>query len=179
MVGKRYLVDLTVDGYPVIPTVDRPADLHRLPEVAQYVVKPVAGADSIGLRVVARDELDRVGFDQLLAQPRIDFRYEVSFYFVDHELQYALHAPDPEQRWLLRRYDPTPADRDFAQRFVDWNGLAHGIQRVDACRTVDGELLLVKLEDLNPYLSLDLVDDDTRAAFVANLGASIRGLLSR
>ncbi|MGW4460912.1 hypothetical protein [Micromonospora sp. NPDC004704] len=179
MIGKQYLVDLTLAGYPVIPTVDRYADLHRLPDVAEYVVKPAAGADSIGLRTVSREQLDRVEFDGLLAQPKIDFRYEVSFYFVDHELQYALHAPDPDQRWLLRRYDPTPADRDFAHRFVDWNGLSHGIQRVDACRTADGELLLVELEDLNPYLSLDLVDEDTRTAFVASMRASIRDLLSR
>jgi hypothetical protein len=178
MIGKQYLVDLATAGYPVIPTVDRHADLDRLPDVAEYVVKPSAGADSIGLRVVTRDQLDEVGFDQMLAQPRIDFQYEVSFYFIDHALQYALYAPDRDQRWLLRRFDPSPADREFAHRFVDWNGMAYGIQRVDACRTADGRLLLVELEDLNPYLSLDLLDPATRTTFVANLGASIRHLLA-
>jgi hypothetical protein len=178
MVGKQYLVDLTVEGYPVIPTVDRRADLDRLPGVAEYIVKPRSGADSIGLRVVPGQRLDQVVFDHVLVQPRVDFQYEVSFYFVDHTLQYALYAPDPGQRWVLRRYDPSPADREFAQRFVDWNDLEYGIQRVDACRTADGRLLLVELEDLNPYLSLDLLDEPTRTAFVLNLATSIRQLLA-
>src|SRR3954469_9553878 len=55
--GQQYLLDLTEAGYPVIPTVDRPEDLGRLPETDLYVVKPKAGADSIGLRFLPRKEL--------------------------------------------------------------------------------------------------------------------------
>ncbi|MFJ8964031.1 hypothetical protein ACIRG5_32040 [Lentzea sp. NPDC102401] len=177
MAGKQYLVDLTGQGYPVIPTVGHPDELNRLPQAGTYVVKPKAGADSHGLEFVDRDEVgSRTG--DLLIQPKIDFRYEVSFYFVDHDFQYALHAPDPAQRWELTRYAPTPEDLEFAQRFIDWNGLGHGVQRVDACRTQDGDLLLVELEDLNPYLSLDRTSDETRAAFTAAFTASIRRSLT-
>jgi hypothetical protein len=42
-----------------------------------------------------------------------------------------LHEP-------LERYAAAPADWAFAQRFVDWNDIEHGIQQVDACRTRDG-----------------------------------------
>ena len=178
MVGKRYLVELSVAGEPVIPTVDRRADLERLPRAAEYVVKPELGADSIGLEVLSADRLAETDLDGLLVQPRIDFRHEVSFYFVDRAFQYALHAPDPDRRWALEPYDPTAADLVFAQRFVDWNTIDHGIQRVDACRTAEGELLLVELEDLNPYLSLDRVDAGTRDAFVAAMTASLRALLA-
>lgn len=153
MAGKQYLIDLTGQGYPVIPTIDSPDHLDRLPQTAEYVVKPKAGADSHGLGFVTRDEL--AGKRDLLIQPKIDFRYEVSFYFVNHDFQYALNAPDPAKRWELTRYDATEQDLEFAQKFIDWNDLGHGIQRVDACRTQDGDLLLVELEDLNPYLSLD------------------------
>ena len=177
MAGKQYLLDLTAAGYPVIPTVDRLQDLARLPEADLYVVKPKAGADSIGLRVVPEDQLGGLVDGEVLVQPRIDFRYEVSFYYVDDAFQYALHAPDPDQRWLLQPYRPTDADLEFARRFVAWNTLAHGIQRVDACRTQDGELLLVELEDLNPYLSLDLLDGPTRDAFVAAMTASLHRFL--
>nr|BFE78451.1 hypothetical protein GCM10020093_010520 [Planobispora longispora] len=52
MAGKRYLLDLSAAGYPVIPTVGRREDLGRLPETDEYVVKPMLGADSIGLTVV-------------------------------------------------------------------------------------------------------------------------------
>lgn len=39
--------------------------------------------------------------------------------------------------------------------FRIWDDLNWGIQRVDACRSEQGELLLVELEDLNPYLSFE------------------------
>ncbi|MET9541219.1 hypothetical protein ABZY16_27580 [Streptomyces sp. NPDC006553] len=178
MAGKQYLLDLTADGYPVIPTVDRPEDLHRLPAAAEYAVKPKAGADSIGLRFLPYEELAGLAYDGLLVQPRIDFRYEVSFYFVDDLFQYALHAPDPARRWVLEPYEPTGDDLAFARRFVDWNTLDHGIQRVDACRAPGGELLLVELEDLNPYLSLDRVPEETRDRFVTAFTDSLHRFLA-
>ncbi|MEU5192239.1 hypothetical protein AB0G83_34640 [Streptomyces klenkii] len=180
MAGKQYLLDLTAAGFPVIPTVDRAEDAGRLPAADEYVVKPKLGADSIGLRFVPREELADLSYGpsgSVLVQPRIRFRYEVSFYFVDDAFQYALHAPDPDRRWELVPYEPTAEDLAFAQRFVDWNGIEHGIQRVDACRTPEGELLLVELEDLNPYLSLDLVDPRTRDAFVDAFKAALHRLL--
>lgn len=177
MAGKQYLLDLYAAGYPVIPTVDT-LDAARALDVPAYVAKPKFGADSVGLQFLAQAELADLTFDNLLVQPRIDFEYEVSFYFVDHTFEYALYAPDPGKRWELERYAPSPDDRAFAQRFIDWNGIGHGIQRVDACRTRAGELLLVEVEDLNPYLSLDLVDEDTRDTFVADLAASIESLAS-
>ncbi|PWK84273.1 hypothetical protein C8D88_109358 [Lentzea atacamensis] len=184
MAGKQYLVDLTDEGYPVIPTIDTLQHLDRLPQTAEYVVKPKAGADSHGLEFVSRDALPArladIAIDNadVLIQPKIDFRYEVSFYFVDHDFQYALHAPDPAHRWELTWYTPTTADLEFAQTFIDWNSLDHGIQRVDACRTQSGDLLLVELEDLNPYLSLDRTPERTREEFVTAMTASIERSLA-
>ncbi|MGW6059023.1 hypothetical protein [Streptomyces sp. NPDC055189] len=177
MAGKQYLLDLTAAGYPVIPTIDRPEDLHLLPEAGQYAVKPKAGADSIGLTFVSGGQLGDLTYGDVLVQPRVDFRYEVSFYYVDDTFQYALNAPDPERRWVLEPYEHTDADLAFARRFIDWNTIDHGIQRVDACRTRDGELLLVELEDLNPYLSLDLVPEQTRDAFIMSMTASLHRFL--
>ncbi|MFI9467882.1 hypothetical protein ACIHBQ_10490 [Streptomyces sp. NPDC052492] len=177
MAGKQYLLDLTEAGFPVIPTVGRPEDLHRLPRAERYVVKPRLGADSHGLRVVPAGEVAAPADGDVLVQPYIDFVYEVSFYFVDHSFQYALRAPDPARRWRLEPYRPTADDLDFARRFIEWNTLDHGIQRVDACRAPGGELLLVELEDLNPYLSLDALDDARRDAFVAAMSASLRDFL--
>ncbi|MFE6228790.1 hypothetical protein [Streptomyces sp. NPDC057854] len=178
MAGKQYLLDLTAAGFPVIPTVDRAEDLDRLPDAALYAVKPKAGADSIGLRFLPYEELTGLALDGgLLVQPRIDFVYEVSFVFVDDLFQYAVHAPDPERRWVLEPYEPTPDDLAFARRFIDWNTLRHGVQRVDACRTRDGGLLLVELEDLNPYLSLDRVGEPVRARFADALTRSLHAFL--
>ncbi|MET8164359.1 hypothetical protein ABZT34_08885 [Streptomyces sp. NPDC005329] len=178
MAGKQYLLDLSAEGYPVIPTVDRPEDLHRLPEADRYVVKPKLGADSIGLRILPPDALPALADGSVLIQPCVDFAYEVSFTYVDHDFQYALYAPHPDRRWQLEPYRPTVRDLEFARRFIDWNGLAHGIQRVDACRAPDGELLLVELEDLNPYLSLDALDEAGQDAFVAATTRSLRHFLA-
>ena len=195
MIGKQYLVELYDAGYPVIPTTD--SDPLSLPEATGYLVKPKLGSDSIGLRKVTRDELTTLSLDGpaldgsalggsadglalggLLVQPLIDFRYEVSFYFVDRDFQYALYTPNPDHRWELDPYEPTDEDLAFAQRFVDWNAIDHGIQRVDACRTRSSELLLVELEDLNPFLSLSHTDDTSRSAFVKRLASSLDTLLT-
>lgn len=175
--GKQYLVDMDRAGLPVIPTVDRAADLGLLPEAESYVVKPKRGADSEGLRFVARPTLDPADDGTLLVQPRIDFRHEVSFYFVDHDFQYALYAPDPARRWVLEPWEASAADLEFARTFVEWNTLSHGIQRVDACRTAAGGLLLVELEDLNPYLSLDRVSTEVREAFVGRMADAVAAVL--
>ncbi|KOY54761.1 MULTISPECIES: hypothetical protein [unclassified Streptomyces] len=175
MAGKQYLLDLTAAGYPVIPTIDDPADLALLPASPSYAVKPKQGADSIGLTFTPHPAGPA---GENLIQPRIDFAYEVSFYFVDHAFQYALYAPDPARRWELKPYEATPADLDFARGFIEWNTLSHGIQRVDACRAPSGELLLVELEDLNPYLSLDLVSAAVREAFVTALTESLHSFVT-
>lgn len=173
MSGKQYLVDLSREGYPVIPTVDDVTDLARLPHAEDYVVKPKLGADSIGMRIVGGDELAAAVGEDDIVQPQIDFLYEVSFYFVDRQFQYALYAPDPAARWELELFTPTDEDLLFARRFIEWNDLDRGIQRVDACRTAPDHLLLMELEDINPYLSLDVLDVDTRARFVETLTASL------
>ncbi|MET8111691.1 hypothetical protein [Streptomyces prasinus] len=177
MAGKRYLLELSAAGWPVIPTVDRAEDLRLLPAADRYVVKPRLGADSVGLRVVSGDAVRGFADGSVLVQPHIDFAYEVSFYFVDHDFQYALYAPDPGRRWQLEPYDVTPRDLEFARSFIGWNTLGHGIQRVDACRAPDGGLLLVELEDLNPYLSLDALDAESRDSFVSAMTASLHRFL--
>lgn len=177
--GKQYLVDLYALGFPVIPTVDTVAGLDRLPAREHYVVKPKDGADSVGLRFVDRTQLAGLDTNSALVQPRIDFSYEVSFYFVDDVFQYALYAPDPTRRWQLERYEPSVDDLAFARQFISWNRIVHGIQRVDACRTRDGALLLVELEDLNPYLSLDRTTHQQRETFIAAMIESIGSLARR
>ena len=40
MCGKQYLLDLTLDEYPVIPTIDSIKNMDLLPDVESYVIKP-------------------------------------------------------------------------------------------------------------------------------------------
>lgn len=171
MCGKQYLPALSAQGYPVIPTVGTQAEISRLPEAGRYVLKPRNGADSVGLEFVTAAELQSRSIPDgtVLIQPEIDFLYEVSFYFINDKFEYALYAPDRTRRWALEPYQSSAEDLAFARRFIEWNTIPHGIQRVDACRTKDGRLLLVELEDLNPYLSLLETDAETRACFLHDL----------
>lgn len=176
MNGKDYLLQLTKENFPIIKTIDTLNDFHKLPSVDTYVIKPKDGADSIGMEFLSKEDIFKkvdVNDNNTLIQPLINFEYEVSFYFVDKEFQYALYAPDKSKRWDLKEYSPTKEDLDFAKIFIDWNNLDHGIQRVDACRDNDGKLLLVELEDLNPYLSLLDISSDLRNNFIKSFKSSI------
>lgn len=176
MNGKEYLIELTKAGYPVIPTIDTLDDLDNLPDVEKYIIKPKDGADSIGFEFVPKSKLDiKVDSNKknILIQPFVNFEYEVSFYFIDKVFQYALYAPDKNKRWELKEYIPTKQDLSFAQRFVEWNNLDWGIERVDACRTNNGNLLLVEHEDLNPYLSLSMLSPEVCDKFIETLKNSL------
>jgi hypothetical protein len=166
MKGKSYLLELTKSGFPVIPTVDCMEDLALLGSTGLYIVKLKDGADSIGMKQVSKEELLNEPISDRLIQPFINFVYEVSFYFMDGIFQYALYAPDTKKRWDLKEYSASTTDLAFAEKFILWNKMTRGITRVDACRLNDGSLLLVELEDLNPFLSLDALSDKKRDAFI-------------
>ena len=163
--GKQHLLELYHAGYPVIPSFTKKADVTASD---RYLLKPLNGADSTGVQIVAWDELQE-SYNNMLIQPLVDFAYEVSFYFLSDKFYYALYAPDPKCRWKLVPYSASEEDVAFAQQFIIWNSCKQGIQRVDACRTPAGQLLLMELEDYNPYLSLALVPEKTKELFLEDL----------
>lgn len=180
MNGKDYLLELTNLNYPVIKTIDRIDNFDKLPNVDKYVIKPKDGADSIGMEIISKDEVYKKVSKQdrnTLIQPAINFEYEVSFYFIDKDFQYALYAPDKSKRWELKEYKATKEDLEFANKFIEWNNIDHGIQRIDACRDENGELLLVELEDLNPYLSVLELSSDVQDKFIKSLVKSVNRVL--
>ena len=180
MNGKDYLLELTNLNYPVIKTIDRIDNFDKLPNVDKYVIKPKDGADSIGMEIISKDEVyKKVSKEDrnTLIQPAINFEYEVSFYFIDKDFQYALYAPDKSKRWELKEYKATKEDLEFANKFIEWNNIDHGIQRIDACRDENGELLLVELEDLNPYLSVLELSSDVQDKFIKSLVESVNRVL--
>lgn len=175
--GKQYLPDLTNLGYPVIPTIEDIKELDRLKNSDKYVIKIKNGADSIGMDTVTKEELLKADVTGKLIQPFLDFDYEVSFYYLNNDFQYALYAPDKQKRWELQEYAATTADLDFAGKFIDWNDMKRGITRVDACRLKDNSLLLVELEDLNPFLSIQSLSEDKKRGFIANFINALKTIL--
>ena len=164
--GKAYLLELTKLGYPVTPTIDNISEIDLLGHTDKYVVKLRNGADSIGMQVLAKDDLADANLDGKLVQPYLDLQYEVSFYYLNHQFQYALFAPDPKKRWALKEYKPTQEDLLFADKFIHWNNIQRGITRVDAGRLKNNSLLLIELEDLNPFLSIDSIPEEKRNHFL-------------
>lgn len=167
--GKQYLLDLQKEGYAVIPTVVSTEEVEKLGNPSKYIVKLINGADSVGMEILTKEELLAANPQGKLIQPFIDFEYEVSFYFLNDKFQYALYAPNKEKRWDLTEYEATLEDLGFAEKFLKWNNMERGITRVDACRMPNGSLLLVELEDLNPFLSIELLTEEKRNNFLQSL----------
>lgn len=175
--GKYHLWDLFKSGFPVIPTFRSKDELKLVASYERYLLKPLDGADSCGIRILNHENILTDSCLNVLIQPLIDFEYEVSFYFIGKQFHYALYAPDPNKRWKLESYQPTKEDIDFALKFIEWNTCKFGIQRVDACRLRTGKLLLMELEDYNPFLSLDLVQSDVKEHFLESLCKSLEKLI--
>lgn len=177
--GKQYLLDLFESGFPVIATFNSKEKLDHFKHHDRYLLKPLNGADSCGIKIMTYNELLSEPCYKILIQPLIEFAYEVSFYFIGDQFQYALYAPNSQKRWAMQPFKPSKKDLDFAQTFIKWNTCKFGIQRVDACRLKNGSLLLMELEDYNPFLSLDSLHNDIKETFAKNLCESLEGLMSK
>ena len=90
--GKQYLLDLTAEGYPVIPTIENIENVEKLGKNDKYIIKIKNGADSIGMEILTRQELLNKKPNGKLIQPLVNFEYEVSFYYLDKIFQYALYT---------------------------------------------------------------------------------------
>ncbi|MFE1511464.1 hypothetical protein [Streptomyces sp. NPDC058726] len=73
--------------------------------------------------------------------------YRVSFSCVDGIFRCALQRSRSCAVPALEPYGPTWAGLAFARRFIGWETLEHGVERVDACWRTGGGLLLVELGD--------------------------------
>lgn len=165
LLGKQHLLDLYRLGFPVIPTFNS----INQNEYQEYLLKPLNGADSQGVKILKREEINSSDLQNNVLQPLIEFKYEVSFYFIGGTFHYALYAPDVTKRWELQPYSANETDIAFASQFIAWNTCKRGIQRVDACFLATGERLLMELEDYNPFLSLDCLPKDARETFLESL----------
>jgi len=179
MKGKSYLIELFHKKYSIIPTIDSFEDVPLLGKTDTYFAKPIDGESSIGIKKLSLKQLKKENLKNMIVQPFIDFKEEVSFYFIDSDLQYATFTPDKKNRWKMQVFTPSEKDIVFARKFIDWNALPYGIQRIDALRTRDGELLLNEVEDFCPFLSLLDIPEELRNSFVARFIESLQFALNQ
>lgn len=171
--GKDYLVELFEKGYLVIPTVDNLENLHLLGNTEYFWIKPKEGCDGSGSGKYTKGEIKNIDLTDYVIQPYVEFVSEPSFFFVDNAFSHAIATPNRLVDKKIQVYKPTEEDLSFAQKFVEWNTLDHGIQRIDAVRTKEGELLLTEVEDLCPYLYIDDVGPETGKMFEEKIRISL------
>lgn len=153
--------------------------MKKLGSRERYLLKPLDGADSEGVKILTHEELLKEPCYNVLIQPLVEFQYEVSFYFIGNQFHYSMYAPNSQKRWELKPYNASQDDIDFALQFINWNTCKFGIQRVDACRLQHGGLLLMELEDYNPFLSLDLLQNNVREHFLESLCISLSEVMNK
>lgn len=152
--GKGYLLDLYKDKFPVIPSVSRIEEIGLLGNCGSYWIKPFDSCDGIGAQRLSKEELLKLNPIDYIIQPYIEFTSEPSLFYIDNQFSYAVTSPNRLKYTTALPYTPTTEYLAWAQRFVDWNALPYGIQRVDAVKAKSGELLLTEVEDIAPYLYL-------------------------
>jgi hypothetical protein len=176
-IGKGYLVELYNKGYPVIPSVDRVDELSKLPKTDTFFAKPKYKCDNVDTFTATKYQLDNIWLEDYIFQPYIDFICEISFYFIDGEFIYAFTTPRKVGMHDFTEYDPTEDELKFARKFLEWDNMEFGLIRIDACRTKDGQLLLVELEDYEPFLYLLWASASTKNNMVDKLVKAINARL--
>jgi len=170
---KTYLVNLFERNFPVIPTINKLDNLQKLGSPDSYIIKPNDGCSSMGVEELSSKEIVQKDLSGYLIQPMIQFKDEISFYYIDDIFVYAVVSAGPGKRWTLQEYTPTEIELNWAKQFLDWNKLPYGLQRIDACRLKNGKLFLMEIEDTFPMLSLDMLSDETKEKVLACLVVSL------
>jgi hypothetical protein len=175
--GKEYLIELYKKKLPVIPSISSLSDLDKLPETESYWVKPFFGCDGEGSQQITTKALGNFNLKGYIIQPYIEFTSEPSFYYLDNKFLYAVEMPNRLKDTGIKLYTPTKEDIEFAEKFINWNSLSVGIQRIDAVRTKAGSLLLTEIEDVAEYLYLLDIEPEVREKISDALIDTIRRVI--
>jgi glutathione synthase/RimK-type ligase-like ATP-grasp enzyme len=182
---KRYLVELASRGVAVMPTrlVTGPADAGSVPaEWSKVVVKPEVGIGAAGIQLVPRAALEETLAKVRgphLVQPfagSVATEGEWSFVYIDGRPSHALvkrpAAGDFRVQSIYggtsRRAEPAARDRADADTVMAALSSRPLYARVDMAR-LDGRLLLMELELIEPVLFFGLEPDAPRRLVDATL----------
>ena len=181
MQGKGYLETLFKKDYPVIPSILSITDIDLLPDQATYAVKPLYGFDSWGFEVLSKNNLLNKDTTGQIIQPFVNIAREIHNVFIDNKYVYSFSAKN-------RQEDPMPDDIVYcevpneliqmAQRFIDWNNQAYGLQRIDIVETEDGKFYLNELEDHSPYLWIQAMPENIQDKFFEMFRVSLQKWLN-
>lgn len=171
---KTYLADLQNRGAPVIPSLwfervgadEAGAAFAHFADAEKLVFKRQVGSNSEGQHILTRSDVVPVMPQAMLVQPfrpAIQSEGELGFIFVDGELSHATRKQVKHGDYRVQAgyggYDVAfaPAVPDIAaakqiMRFVDPTPL---YARVDLVRNAEGQLELMEMELIEPFLYVD------------------------
>ncbi len=167
--GKSYLADLFNQSFPVIPTITSSDAFNLLPPADLYWIKPFLGEDGSKSRVLSKQDILLEKLSNCIIQPYLQFIDEPSLYFIDGIFAYAVTVPHRINNHQVAHYEPSHSEILLAKRFVDWNALSFGLQRIDFVRLADGSLMLMEIEDFCPYLYLLDLPSTVRKTVVSKM----------
>jgi glutathione synthase/RimK-type ligase-like ATP-grasp enzyme len=172
-IRKTYLREFEAKGVPIIPTLwpERPAgddirDAMAAFGVEDVILKRQVGGGARGQTRYTKANmpgdgsiLDRPGMIQPFI-PSIATEGEYSFLFVDSVFSHALIKRAAQGDYRIQEayggksqpITPTPRDLHQASAVLDVLDESPLYARVDMVRGADGELLLMELEVIEPYL---------------------------
>lgn len=168
---KSYLADLTREGFPVVPTVLDKRNVACFGSVQDYLIKPLGGCSSDGVRRLSATELASTDSAGHVVQPYLELKQELSFFYIDNVFVYALRTKSG--RWDMELWSPSAEQLAWVKRFVDWNAMPHGVQRVDVAVTTGDAWLLMEIEDIAPFLSLHMLPPDLLQSVTEQVAQSL------
>lgn len=167
--GKLYLKRLYNEGYPVIPTATDLLDFKKYSGNDIFLLKPINGYEGYG--IVEKHKNEIVGNEKYIIQPKLRFKKEVEFYFLNKEFQFALEfVPSKKPIYPIPNlYNYSDNEMKIAQDFANLcDDKFVGVQRIDFLKTEDGNLLLLEIGDSSPYLNLNSLDEKVKNIFLEN-----------
>ena len=167
--GKMYLKELYDKGYPVIPTGIKLEDFNFKGKYDKFLLKPIKGFDGFG--IIECDKKKIVNNQNHIIQPKIKFKKEIEFYFLNNEFQYVLEfIPSKKPIYPIPSlYDYSESELKIAQTFASLCDKKFcGVQRIDFLKDENDKLLLLEIGDSAPYLNLNSLDEKTRNKFINN-----------
>lgn len=198
---KAYLDDLAGRGAPVIPTQKHERVTEAIAREAfaafgadKIVIKPQVGGGAWRQVLLGKDEAwpdaDALPPGAALIQPflpSVTEEGEYSFLYFDGQFSHALVKTAKPGDYRIQsiyggseaRYAPSAAEKSVAEAVLASLGTTPLYARVDLLRGLDGELKLIELEMIEPYLYFphaDVVDGINQGAL--RLGQALQARFS-
>ncbi len=170
---KDYLKRMKDDELPIIPTAFNIDDVQKLPESEKYIAKPIDGESSEDIITFRKSELDKVrNLDNYLFEPFLVIDYEYFFIFLDNRFLFSLRSLTND-RWNLKEYFPTSEELKQIHKFINFEKMEYGIQRVDVFK-INNKFVLCELERVCPCLNLKSLDSNKKGVVTSRIIESFR-----